>query len=373
MRSSSRDEPKKLYVELTTECNLDCAMCIRHSWTNDGGSMSEKTIDAIMTGLDGAESITTVNLSGFGEAMRHPGFWDVLTRLKDKGLFVEVISNGFWADEDTAGRLIDLKLDRLIVSIDSLDQESDTMLHPGSFAKISENLNSLHKLRLADRLEYPQTHIEFVATKKNIRELPSLQQLAPVLGFSKILVTNVIPHTPELASQTLYEDGEITSRTPVASPRSVEVDLPVMDPNIRTGRTVQQLSRGGARVLVNGAEILGAVARCRFVTEGRLAIRWDGRVSPCLSLMHEYAYHHNGRTKRMRPYHIGDVNQTPPDDIWRSDEYVDFRRRVRDFEFSPCLDCGDCDLRETNEEDCYSDQFPRCGECLWAYGLIQCP
>jgi len=371
--ATPQDQPVKLYLELTTECNLDCAMCIRHSWEGPGGSMFDDTIEAVLSGLNEAESITQINLSGFGEAMRHPRFWEVLARLKKAGLFVEVISNGFWTDENTAQRLIDLKLDRLIVSLDSITGGSGTMLHPNSFETVSENLNSLHKLRLAGRLEYPQTHIEFVATKKNISELPDLQRLAPVLGFSKILVTNVIPHTPELAGQTLYEDSNITSRARQASPKSVAVDLPIMDPNAEVGRSVQQLSRGGASIMVNGSEILGASARCRFVSEGKLAIRWDGRVSPCLSLMHEYTYHHRGRAKQMRPYHLGDINTTQLIDIWNGVEYADFRRRVRDFEFSPCLDCGDCDLRETNEADCYSDQFPRCGECLWAYGLIQCP
>lgn len=37
------------------------------------------------------------------------------------------------------------------------------------------------------------------------------------------------------------------------------------------------------------------------------------------------------------------------------------------------IDCGGCDLRESNEEDCFGDESPRCGECLWAAGLVQCP
>ena len=367
------DLPDKVYVELTTECNLDCAMCIRHSWKDEGGRMSDETIDAVLTGLTGMKSLTTVNLSGFGEAMRHPRFWDIASKLKSAGLFVEVISNGHWGDEQTAQRLIDVKIDRIIVSIDSISRQSGAMLHPGDFAAVEANLNRLHQLRLADRLDYPQIGIEFVATKKNIGELPELQQLAPVLGFSTILVTNVIPHTPELADQTLYEDGNTTSRAMEASPKSVVVDLPVMDTSLEVGRAVQQLNRGGAKVLVTGSEIVGSGPRCRFITEKRFAIRWDGQVCPCLPLMHEHTYYHRGRAKHIRPHHLGNVNTTPPGDIWASEEYVDFRRRVRNFEFSPCLDCGDCDLRQTNEEDCYSNEFPRCGECLWAFGLIQCP
>jgi len=348
-------------------------MCIRHAWNDVGGSMSDETIDAVLAGLDGMESITTVNLSGFGEAMEHRRFWDVLAELKAIGKSVEVISNGVWPDEGVAQRLIDSKLDRIIVSIDGINDRDDTPLHPGSFATVADNLKRLHQLRTAQRLDYPQIGIEFVATRQNIGELADLKKMSWVLGFSTILVTNVIPHTPDLAAQTLYEDWSTTSRALAPSIWSVHVDMPVMDPRAEVGGSIRRLSKSGAKVTMNGAEIVGASARCRFVTEGRMAVRWDGKVSPCLSLMHEHTYYHQGREKHMLPYHLGDVNAAPLADIWNSPEYVDFRDRVRNFEFSPCLDCGDCDLRETNEEDCYSDQFPRCGECLWAHGMIQCP
>jgi len=67
------------------------------------------------------------------------------------------------------------------------------------------------------------------------------------------------------------------------------------------------------------------------------------------------------------------VNEQSLAEIWNDAEYRSFRDRVRRFEFSPCIDCGGCDLRESNESDCFGDAFPRCGECLWAHGLVQCP
>ncbi len=50
-----------------------------------------------------------------------------------------------------------------------------------------------------------------------------------------------------------------------------------------------------------------------------------------------------------------------------------FRDLVQRFDFSPCSDCGGCNLAETNEEDCFGNGFPVCGDCLWAKGVIQCP
>ena len=67
------------------------------------------------------------------------------------------------------------------------------------------------------------------------------------------------------------------------------------------------------------------------------------------------------------------VTTTRDLEIWADAAFRAFRGRVRRFDFAPCIDCGGCDLRESNEEDCIGDEFPRCGECLWAAGLVQCP
>ena len=151
-----QDLPNKVYLELTTECNLDCAMCIRHSWRDEGGSMSRGTFEAALAGLGGMESITTVSLSGFGEPMVHPGFWDFLARLKAAGLYVEVITNGLCLDAASAGRLMDLELDRVIVSLDGIGERSNRMLHAGSFEAVSANLRALNELRPVHGLPPPR-------------------------------------------------------------------------------------------------------------------------------------------------------------------------------------------------------------------------
>jgi len=89
--------------------------------------------------------------------------------------------------------------------------------------------------------------------------------------------------------------------------------------------------------------------------------------------LHSHVYYFRGEHKSIRCYRVGNVNDRSLLTIWQDEGYRGFRARVRDWEFSPCIDCGGCDLRETNEQDCYGDAFPRCGECLWAAGLVQCP
>jgi hypothetical protein len=112
---------------------------------------------------------------------------------------------------------------------------------------------------------------------------------------------------------------------------------------------------------------------CRFVREGAVAVAWDGGVSPCIALMHSYTCYILGREKAIRRYTVGNVNDEPIVRIYGHEEYCQFRARVVQFDFSPCVDCGGCTYAETNEDDCFGNPFPVCGDCLWARGIIQCP
>jgi MoaA/NifB/PqqE/SkfB family radical SAM enzyme len=363
----------KLYVELTTECNLDCAMCERHSWDSPGGRMTAETFGRVVEQAGRMPGVTTLQLSGFGEPMVHPGFFAFLALAKRAGLGVEVVTNGLLLTEPNAAQLVDLGLDRLLVSVDGIDPAGQRVLHAGTFAGVREGLETLDRLRRDRGAQAPEVGLVFVATTRNIGDLPALRRLAPLLGFSRILVTNLVPQSAEQCDEILYANWTPPARTANPSSWTPVVDLPSMDPRSAAAPVIERLCDSGARVRVNGADLTGGGPRCRFVTEGWLAIDWQGEVSPCLALMHSHSYYFRRQPRRVCRYRVGNVNDTPLAQIWGDPEYRAFRQRVRVFDFAPCIDCESCHLRDSNESDCIGDEFPRCGECLWAAGLVQCP
>jgi len=374
VRDDSADRPpQKVYIELTTDCNMDCPMCIRHSWSEPSRPMSDATFEAVITQLSEMPSVRTVNFSGFGEPLTHPKFFELAKRAKQAGLNVEMITNGLLLDSETIDKLIALPLDRLIVSVDSLSAPSGKMLHENSFTQVADSLRTLYHRRQLAKQANPDINIEFVATRKNIHELPELRRLSLVLGFSRIIVTNLIPQTPEQADELLYGACGPITRGQEISPWQPCIDMPVMDVSDEVNDVTKRLSNTGILLRVNGAEVSGAGSKCRFVDEGTFAICADGSLSPCLALMHSHTYYFRKQSKRILAYHPGNVAEASIKEIWGSPEYRAFRDRVRQNEFSPCLDCGGCNLRDSNETDCAGDVFPRCGECLWAAGWIQCP
>jgi MoaA/NifB/PqqE/SkfB family radical SAM enzyme len=118
------------------------------------------------------------------------------------------------------------------------------------------------------------------------------------------------------------------------------------------------------------AELRG---HCPFIRQGSTAIAWDGSVSPCLPLMHQYESYLMDILRSVKRYVIGNIAEQGIMDLWESREYVDFRKRVDEFDFSPCTVCASCQMAESNQEDCYGNTFPTCGGCLWAQGFIRCP
>ena len=112
---------------------------------------------------------------------------------------------------------------------------------------------------------------------------------------------------------------------------------------------------------------------CKFVEEGSIAVNWQGEVCPCIPLMHSYDCYIRERKKHIQAYNLGNVSEASIKEIWNSKEFKDFRERLIKFPFSECTQCSGCERSETNLEDCHGNEFPVCGDCLWAKGVIQCP
>ena len=183
-------------------------------------------------------------------------------------------------------------------------------------------------------------------------------------------MSNVLPYSAELVEETLY-DMAATSFNGSGSPWTPMWILPKMDLTRETQEPLTRVLRTQPNLSFLDMNMGARNSYCPFVNAGALAVAWDGGVSPCPPLMHSYTCYVMGRHKEMRRYEIGRLPGQSLREIWDEPEYAAFRQRVRDFDFSPCVDCG-CDLAEKNEEDCFGNTFPVCGDCLWARGIIRC-
>jgi MoaA/NifB/PqqE/SkfB family radical SAM enzyme len=362
----------KLYVEPTTVCNLACRTCVRNTWDEPVGHMAFDLYRAVLDQTRAMPDLRLLSFGGIGEPLAHPHLPDMVAAAKARGLAVELVTNGTLLETGLARALIRVRLDRLWVSIDGVSPESYADVRGSGLQPVLERLYDLQRLQREIGCNTPQLGLVFVAMKRNVADLPDLPRLARRVGAARVMVTNVIPYTRELTAETLYERALFLPRS-APSPLSPQFSLPNLDWDKQTGAALISQLRFSAPVQLMDAPLEWARDSCRFIRQGSAVLGWDGRVAPCLGLLHPYTTYLHGYERQIRAYSLGNVTDRPLSDIWGDPEYVAFRERVATFDFSPCTICGGCDDLEANETDCFGSPFPACGGCLWAQGLVQCP
>jgi MoaA/NifB/PqqE/SkfB family radical SAM enzyme len=363
----------KVYVEPTNQCNLECRICVRNVWDEPLGQMADVTFARLIEGLRAIAAPPTVFFGGFGEPLAHPHIVEMVAQAKALGGPVELITNGTLLTEHLSRQLIAAGLDVLWVSLDGATPESYADVRLGAaLPEVLANVTHFRDAREPSHRPTPEIGIAFVAMKRNIADLPAMLRLGGRLGATRLLVSNVLPHTSEMRAEVLYSRA-LSDIAYLSSLWVPHLSLPKMDLDEITGEPLYRAMRGGWNVSLAGNNLGEANDRCPFIESGATAIAWDGGLSPCPQLLHSHVSYLDERERFSRRYVIGNVAERDLSDLWNAPGYVAFRERVQTFELSPCTFCGGCYLSEANEEDCFGNVFPTCGGCLWAQGIIQCP
>jgi radical SAM protein with 4Fe4S-binding SPASM domain len=269
---------------------------------------------------------------------------------------VTVGSNGLLMDAEMARELVRLGVDRLVISVDGAKPETYAGVRGAMLSQVLDNIRSLNEAKRQLGSVYPALGIEFVALKANVAELAELTGLASRLGAARVLVSNVLAYTEDMRDEMLYG---YEPRPPFsAGSWPVKLDAWVTWGTLELPRMHW-----------------GAERRCRFVKDRAIVVGWDGGVSPCYALSHNYTYFAvDGKKKHVSRYVLGNLNEQPLAETWMAEDYVRFRSEVRGFHFPSCPNCDlreTCDLRERNE-GCWGWN-PSCADCLWAQDIVRCP
>ncbi|MBC7363971.1 MAG: radical SAM protein [Candidatus Aminicenantes bacterium] len=364
---------RRLYVEPTSGCNLKCQTCIRHTWNEPFGAMSRELFEKLVSGLKPFPFLQSVMFAGFGEPLFHPDIiWMVEKVKKATAAAVEITTNGTLLDEEMAQGLLQAGLDRLWVSFDGTSADRFEDIRQGASFQLV--LNNVKRLRqLASEMNLPLAiGISFVLMRDNIEEIKNIEELIQNVGADRVLMSNVLPYTEEMERKMLCLLA-LTCETFANLPGKPQISLPRLDINYLTKEPIYHLLKGYQNLFMINNAISAPTRSCRFIKDGTTFVRWDGKVAPCMALLHEHITYLYGLERRIKPYFLGQLNEKSLYDIWNSKEYADFREKVYQFDFSPCHICGGCSYLESNEEDCFGNTFPVCGGCLWAQGVIQCP
>src|SRR5690242_17110340 len=112
-----RMEPLRfLQIEPTTRCNFTCGFCAGRAMPQtDLGAATYEATRAAFPGLQHIE------LQGEGESLMHPRFFEMVQAARARGVKISLISNGSYLFQDNVDKILDLGIERIMVSIESAE------------------------------------------------------------------------------------------------------------------------------------------------------------------------------------------------------------------------------------------------------------
>lgn len=359
----------RVYIEPTTYCSFSCKTCMRHSWNEQLGSMDMEVFGKVLDGLAEFSPLPSIFFGGYGEPLCHPDILDMVRRAKATGAEVELITNASALDETKIEQLVESELDTIWVSLDGATPECyrDVRQAP-ALPGIIRSLRQLKSIKYQRDTQKPALGIAFVVMKRNLSELAKVIRLGLRLGALKFSASNVEPHTDELRDEILYEKTLGQTMGSFAS-----LDLPRMDSGGEWDHEVAAMLSDCGFHFANGRASTRSEDTCPFVEKGSTSVRWDGQVSSCLPLLHSHDAFLGNRKRRVREYVVGSLKEHSLRELWFEPSYVALRSRLQKYDYPPCTLCSSCAMIDGNQEDCFQNDPPACGGCLWAQGFVLCP
>ncbi|MBN2846016.1 MAG: radical SAM protein [Deltaproteobacteria bacterium] len=159
------DFPRRVTVELTNHCNLNCSMCPRRFMTGPKGFMTGSLFTRIIDEM--AEHPGTVLVPFFrGEALLHPEFLTMIAYARPRVGSVQLATNATLMDSSIAQGLVDLEVDFVSFSIDSINPAIYGHVRKnGNLERVLGNIDYLCAAREKKKSNVPQIQVSVVETE----------------------------------------------------------------------------------------------------------------------------------------------------------------------------------------------------------------
>lgn len=342
---------KKVYLELTNSCNLNCKMCYRKAWNNADITMDEQLVDKLINEIASEESVKEIVFGGIGEPLFYDGFCHVIKKLSHKD--IKVTTNGTIMEPQHVASLC-YYCNEVIISVDGL---SDNFYATRDFP-LDEVLLHIQELKsFANRhhIKGPKISLQMVLTKDNYSEILEVISLAKSYDVDKVILSNIIPVTMadnELAIYKMYDKEPLQSifQKAISSALLKKIELVLPEVMLKTDR------------------------RCPFIEEEAVMVNASGHIVPCYRFSHDGSEVVFGRFKTISQHSFGHIADFTLKEVYNNDAYKIFRHDVRCNFIPSCPDCDlvdGCDLVNNSEMDCYGNT-PSCADCLWARRIAYC-
>ena len=176
-RYASACRPTSISILLTERCNARCIHC--DIWKNKGAEKSPELEDWKLVLCDLREWLGPVHvvLTG-GEAMLKRFALDLVEYGSQLGLFVELLTHGFWDDESKFVRLALAKPGRVTFSFDGIGETHNRIRGRDKFFdKTTHSIQTLNRARKDNQLDFV-IRLKTVVMDQNIDDLCKVAEYA---------------------------------------------------------------------------------------------------------------------------------------------------------------------------------------------------
>jgi len=348
-------------VESSIACNLRCIMCPWEEYRRGAPEKGMLSAEAWSVLKPHLPEVAAVDLSGGGEALMNPYLPEWVADAKAAGCEVGLLTNGTLMDRETSSKLVDAGIDWIAVSIDGATKEVFEEIRRGaSFEKVTGNVRGLAALKVKER---PKIYVNFVMMPMNVHQLTDLVELCADLGVDQINF-----------KQCDVIRGDSGSGFGLFS----------ADRNREIRKYEKLVARARRAAKRRGV----AMEAFRFVPDEQpvcgqdprdsLFIRFDGKVSPCVSLAYGGPTEWMGKAETMPSVHYGAV---PGEDImalWETEACRRYRTRFQEREeaYNKALSSADYERNLSNLEralrearEAMPPALEGCRICHYLYGV----
>jgi MoaA/NifB/PqqE/SkfB family radical SAM enzyme len=180
-------KPFTVSIEPTTACNLGCSECPSglKSFTRPTGKLDLEVNRQLLKSL--GKQLFYINYYFQGEPFLHPQFLELIRAAKKHRIYTATSTNAHFITAQKAEEIVASGLDRLIISIDGLTQQTyESYRVHGSLEKVLNGAAHLVAAKKKARSATPHLIFQFLVVKPNEHEVDAIFEKAKELEIDEV-------------------------------------------------------------------------------------------------------------------------------------------------------------------------------------------